>query len=69
MSKDAPDVIEGVFFKTRVAITRKKSIRIFNDQNIPFDDFKPTCDKIGCYLIQEGFVTTKMPRIEVKMPS
>jgi hypothetical protein len=68
MRKNASDVVEGVFFKIRVVITEKKLIRIFNDANIPFYDFKPTCDKIGRYLIEEGFVTTKTPRIEVKMP-
>ena len=68
MRKNASEVVEGVFFKIRVVITEKKLIRIFNDANIPFYDFKPTCDKIGRYLIEEGFVTTKTPRIEVKMP-
>jgi hypothetical protein len=69
MNKKASVVVEGVFFKIRVTITEQKAIRIFNDENIPFYDFKPTCDKIGNYLIHEGFVTTKTPRIEVKMPS
>ena len=66
MNKKA-SVVEGVFFKIRVTITEQKAIRIFNDENIPFYDFKPTCDKIGRYLIDEGFVITKTPRIEVKM--
>ena len=68
MNKKASVVVEGVFFKIRVTITEQKAIRIFNDANIPFYDFKPTCDKIGRYLIDEGFVITKTPRIEVKMP-
>jgi hypothetical protein len=68
MNKKASVVVEGVFFKIRVTITEQKAIRIFNDENIPFYDFKPTCDKIGRYLIDEGFVITKTPRIEVKMP-
>lgn len=68
MNKNASDVVEGVFFKIRVTITEQKLIRIFNDANIPFYDFKPICDKIGRYLIDEGFVITKTPRIEVKMP-
>jgi len=67
MNKQESDVIEGVFFKIRVTVTQQKLIRIFNDKNIPFYDFKPTCDKIGKYLIDEGFVVTKTPRIEVKM--
>lgn len=68
MNNKTSDVVEGVFFKIRVIVTQQKTIRIFNDQNIPFHDFKPVCDKIGTYLIDEGFVTTKTPRIEVKSP-
>lgn len=68
MNKKKSSVVEGMFFKIRVTITEQKAIRIFNDANIPFYDFKPMCDKIGRYLIDEGFVITKTPRIEVKMP-
>lgn len=68
MRNKEPEVVEGVFFNIRVAITQQKLIRIFNDNNIPFYDFKPICDKIGVYLVDEGFVTTKTPKIEVKMP-
>lgn len=61
-------IVEGIFFNLRVVITQQKTIRIFNDKNITFYDFKPVCDKIAKYLIDEGFVVTKTPRIEVKMP-
>ena len=68
MRNKEPDVVEGIFFNIRVVITQQKIIRIFNDNNVPFYEFKPICDKIGRYLINEGFVTTKTPRIEVKSP-
>lgn len=68
MRKNDNETIEGTFFNIRVVVTQQKIIRIFNDKAVPFYDFKPTCDKIGMYLIQEGFVTTKTPRIEVKTP-
>lgn len=68
MKKNETDIVEGIFFKVKVVVTQQKLIRIFNDKNIPFYEFKPVCDKIGKYLIDEGFVVTKTPRIEVKMP-
>lgn len=68
MKANKPELVEGIFFNTRVLITEQKLIRIFNDKNIPFYDFKPVCDKIGRYLIDEGFVITKTPRIEVQSP-
>lgn len=68
MKANEPQIVEGIFFSTRVLITEQKLIRIFNDKNIPFYDFKPVCDKIGIYLVDEGFVNTKTPRIEVKSP-
>lgn len=68
MRKNNTDTIEGMFFNIHVVITQQKIIRIFNDKSVPFYEFKPVCDKIGRYLIDEGFVTTKTPRIEVKMP-
>ena len=66
MKANKPELVEGIFFNTRVLITEQKLIRIFNDKNIPFYDFKPVCDKFGRYLIDEGFVITKTPRIEVQ---
>lgn len=68
MSENYTDIVEGMFFNIRVTISHQKTIRIFNDKNIQFSEFKPTCDKIGRYLIDEGFVSTKTPRIEVKIP-
>lgn len=68
MRKNEQENVEGVFFNIRVKITQQRVIRIFNDNNVPFYDFKPTCDRIGKYLIDEGFVTTKTPRIEIQTP-
>lgn len=61
-----PSSVEGVFFNIKTLIKDQQTIRIFNDKNIPFFQFKTTCDKIARYLIDEGFVTTKKPRIEVQ---
>lgn len=65
---DTPSSIEGVFFNIKILIKDRKTIRIFNEKNIPFVQFKSTCDKLARYLIDEGFVTTKTPRVEVEIP-
>lgn len=65
MNKQSVSMIEGVFFTIRVSIKDKKLVRIYNKDKTLFDLFKPTCDKIARYLIDEGFVTTTKPRIEI----
>ena len=65
---DTPSSIEGVFFNIKILIKDRKTIRIFNEKNIPFVQFKSTCDKLARYLIDEGFVTKKTPRVEVEIP-
>ena len=61
--------------KTRSRITgqnpviiNKKTIRVMNYDNVPIAEFKPYVDKIAQYLIDEGYVTELIPRVEVVVP-
>jgi hypothetical protein len=51
-----------------VTIISKKTIRVMNYDNVPIKEFKPYVDKIAQYLIDEGFVTELIPRVEVVVP-
>jgi hypothetical protein len=61
---------DGLFFNTRVVVLDKNEMIIFCDSNITKEnfefDFKPLCDKIAVYLKDEGFITSKMPRVNIK---
>jgi hypothetical protein len=39
-----------------------------NYDNVPITEFKPYVDKIAQYLIDEGYVTELIPRVEVVVP-
>lgn len=58
---------EILLFNTRVHIYSDR-IQIFNDDNVPFSEFKVTSDKIALYLIDEAFVEKKIAHIEVVSP-
>ena len=60
--------IKGEFYGMDVTIISKKTIRVMNYDNVPIKDFKPYVDKIAQYLIDEGFVTELIPRVEVVVP-
>lgn len=60
--------IKGVFHGLDVTIINKKTIRVMNYENVPMKEFKPYVDKIAQYLIDEGFVTELIPRVEVVIP-
>lgn len=60
--------IKGKFYNMDVTIINKKTIRVMNYDNIPIKEFKPYVDKIAQYLIDEGFVTELIPRVEVIVP-
>lgn len=60
--------IKGVFHGLDVTIINKKTIRVMNYENVPMKEFKPYVDKIAQYLIDEGFVTELIPRVEVIIP-
>ena len=62
MKPNSPNIVDGFFFN----VIDQSKIRIYNEKNIPFYDFKPTCDKIGRYLYDEGFVKTKQFKIEIQ---
>ena len=67
MKNTESNIVEGNFFNTNVCITDEKRIRIFNEKGIEFDEYKPLCDRIAMYLIDEGFVTTKTPKVEIQI--
>jgi len=60
--------IKGEFYGMDVTIISKKTIRVMNYDNVPIKEFKPYVDKIAQYLIDEGFVTELIPRVEVVAP-
>ena len=60
--------IKGEFYGMDVTIISKKTIRVMNYDNVPIREFKPYVDKIAQYLIDEGFVTELIPRVEVVVP-
>ena len=60
--------IKGEFYGMDVTIISKKTIRVMNYDNVPIKDFKPYVDKIAQYLIDEGYVTELIPRVEVVVP-
>ena len=60
--------IKGEFYGMDVTIISKKTIRVMNYDNVPIKQFKPYVDKIAQYLIDEGFVTELIPRVEVVVP-
>jgi len=60
--------IKGEFYGMDVTIISKKTIRVINYDNVPIKEFKPYVDKIAQYLIDEGFVTELIPRVEVVVP-
>ena len=64
-NKETKTIVDGLFFNIHVIIVDSVLIKIYNAENISFEEFKPQCDLIARYLIREGFVTTKLPRVEV----
>lgn len=67
MDESFCDTVEGVFFNTQVVIRGKNTIRIVNDTDMSLEEFRPLCVRIGRYLVDEGFVDTKKPKVEVHM--
>jgi hypothetical protein len=63
--KKLTGVVEGLFFGIRVMLVDQTTIRIYDTNNTPFYDFKPICDKISRYVIDEGFIKTTKPRVEI----
>lgn len=64
-SKTTVDSVAGEFFGISAIIENKKLIKIYNKKNIPFLTFKKSCDLLAVYLINEGFIKTKTPFIEM----
>jgi hypothetical protein len=40
-------------------------VKIYKEKDIPFYDFKPRCDYVVKYLIDEGFLKSKQCRVDV----
>jgi hypothetical protein len=57
--------VEGVFYNIRVLILDEKVIRVHNEKKQSIEKFKPYVDKIAQYLIDEGFVTEIIPKIQI----
>jgi hypothetical protein len=46
----------------------ENKIQIFNDDNVPFYDFKSTSDRLVQYMMDEMFIERKKFKIEVVTP-
>ena len=55
----------GVVRNVKFLVRNDKTVRVWIPVNVEFDDFKPTCDCVIKYLIDEGFITSKSCRVEV----
>ncbi len=65
MANSSKSTVEGTFYGLNIVILDKKIIRVRNDDNLPIEKFKPKIDKIAQYLIDEGFVTELIPKIQI----
>lgn len=65
MENSSKSVIEGVFNGIEVLVLDKKVIRVNNKHKLPIEEFKPYVNKIAQYLIDEGFVTELIPKIQI----
>ena len=61
-------VEEIVLFGHRINIHDDK-LEIFNNENVPFYDFKSTADFLVQYLIDEMFIEKKKIRVEIISPT
>ena len=55
----------GIINGVRFLIKNNSIIRIWKPEDIPFGEFKPRCNLIVKYLIDEGFFNKKECRVEV----
>ena len=58
-------MIEGVFYGMHVRIFNMKTIQVVISNVSSVEKVKPYVNKIAQYLIDEGFVTELIPRIEI----
>lgn len=65
MANNSKSTVEGIFHGIHILILDKKIIRVHNKDHLPIAEFKPSVDKIAQYLIDEGFVTELVPRIQI----
>lgn len=68
MNEKKTDQVEKiVLFGHRVHIHADK-VEIFNDQSVPFYDFKPIASRLMQYLVDEMFIEKKKIRTEIVTP-
>lgn len=65
MKNSSKSTVQGVFYGIQVLILDEKIIRVNNSERLSIKDFKPCVDKIAQYLIDEGFVTELIPKIQI----
>ena len=55
-----------VGYKVRIYINK---VEIFNDNNVPFYDFKETSDRLVQYMVDEMFIPKTKIKVEIISPS
>ena len=65
MKNSSKSTVQGVFYGIQVLILDEKIIRVNNSERLSIEDFKPRVDKIAQYLIDEGFVTELVPKLQI----
>lgn len=53
-------------YKVRIYINK---VEIFNDNNVPFYDFKETSDRLVQYMVDEMFIPKTKIKVEIISPS
>ena len=54
-------VVQGIKF----VVLGDERVKIYKEKDVPFFDFKPRCDYVVKYLIDEGFLKSKFCKVDV----
>jgi len=54
-------LVNGIKF----VVISESRVKIYKDKEIPFYNFKPRCDYVVKYLIDEGFLKSKLCKVDV----
>jgi hypothetical protein len=56
---------EGKIRGVKFLIKDDRTVRIWKPANMPLEDFRPQCDLVVKYIIDEGFYTRKSCKVEI----
>lgn len=67
MKNTEKDYEEIVLMGIKIHILKTK-VKIYNNNGIPFSEFKSISDKLVNYMIMESFIENKITKVEVITP-